>query len=108
MENLQLKQLRNAYKKSFKKLNKTLVKEKEAGIQLFIEHLKFIRDLLILSSEEDLSKINIINTKIATLNTAIAEFEASKTSTQKTFHWNNFCELFKQNMGDWLELNDSF
>lgn len=100
----QVKQLNKAYKKSFNTLNKSLFQSKSAGLNIFIEHLRYLRDLMILSTNDDLDKIN---TKLATIITAVAEYEASINTDQKVFHWNNFCELVKQNMEDWLELNDS-
>lgn len=104
MEN---QQLINAYKKSFKQLNKVLFQTKAAGINLFVEHLKFLRDSLILNTQEDLSVPSPTNTRITTLSTAIAEFEAIAVGDKKDFHWDNFCMLMNQNMGDWLELHDS-
>lgn len=100
----QVKQLNKAYKKSFNTLNKSLFQSKSAGLNIFIEHLRYLRDLMILSTNDDLDKIN---TKLATIITAVAEYEASVNTDKKVFHWNNFCELVKQNMEDWLELNDS-
>ena len=57
-----------------------------------------------------LGQILVIKTKITTLTTAIAEFDAykaSQNSAKKVFHWNNFCELIKLNMEEWLKVNDS-
>ena len=62
---------------------------------------------MLLAAGDDLEKVNEHNMKLATIITAVAEYEASITTNQKAFHWNNFCELVKQNMEDWLELNDS-
>lgn len=103
----QVKQLNKAYKKSFATLNKSFFQSKSAGLVLFVEHLRYLRDLMILSAEGDLEKINNTNMRLATIIAAIAEYEASIDAEQKVFHWNNFCELVKQNMEDWLELNDS-
>lgn len=103
----QIKYLNKAYKKSFNNLNKALFQSKTAGLNILVEHLKYLRDLMILSAEGDLEKIYKTNTKLATIITAVAEYEASVSTDQKVFHWNNFCELVKQNMEDWLELNDS-
>ena len=109
MENKQLKQLDNAYRKNFKALSKQFFDSKETGLIFFIEYLRYIRDHLVLepggTSDENLTK-----TKLATLVTAIAEVDAyfiNQDTTKKTFHWNNFCELVKLNMEDWLDLNDS-
>lgn len=99
----QIKQLNKAYKKSFTTLNKAFFKSKNTGLKMFIEYLRYLRDLMILSTED----ADKTNAKLATITTAIAEYEASLNTEQKVFHWNNFCELVKQNMEDWLELNDS-
>lgn len=107
MEKQQIKQLNRAYKKSFNILSKSLLQSKTAGLNIFIEHLRYLRDSMILSAEGDLEKANKTNTKLATITTAVAEYEASINTDQKVFHWNNFCELVKQNMEEWLELNDS-
>ena len=70
--------------------------------------MRYLRDSIVLgeynSTAED-SKV-----KIASIITAIAEFDAYKQtqdSQQKAFHWNNLCELIKQNMEDWLKIDDS-
>jgi hypothetical protein len=107
MEKQQTKRLGKAYKKSFNTLNKSLLQSKVTGLNIFVEHLRYIRDLTILSAEDDLEKAYKTNTKLATIITAVAEYEASLSTDQKVFHWNNFCELVKQNMEEWLELNDS-
>jgi hypothetical protein len=62
---------------------------------------------MILTAKADLEKNYKTNTRLTTIITAVAEYEASISTDQKVFHWNNFCELVKQNMEDWLELNDS-
>jgi hypothetical protein len=107
MEKHQVKQLNKAYKRSFNTLNKSLFQSKSAGLAIFIEHLRYLRDSMILAAGDDLEKANETNMKLATIITAVAEYEASTSADQKVFHWNNFCELVKQNMEDWLELNDS-
>lgn len=103
----QVKQLNRAYKKSFNTLNKSFFQSKTTGLDMFVEYLRYLRDLMILSVDGDLEKDSKTNMKLATIVTAIAEYEASIAAEQKVFHWNNFCELVKQNMEDWLELDDS-
>lgn len=103
----QVKQLNKAYKKSFNTLNKSFFQSKTTGLDIFVEYLRYLRDLMILSADVDLEKNSKINTQVATIITAIAEYEASTNTEQKVFHWNNFCELVRQNMEDWLELDDS-
>lgn len=107
MRKQQIKQLNKAYRRSFNTLNKALFQSKSAGLVIFIEYLRYLRDLMILSVEGDLEKVNRTNTKLATIIAAVAEYEASLSMEQKAFHWNNFCELVKQNMEEWLELDDS-
>ena len=97
-----VKALNKAYKKGLKKLNKQFFISDNTGLLLFVEYLKYRRDALILQSYDEA----VISTCVA----AIAEFSAyasSSESSQKQFHWNNFCELLKQNMEDWLQQNDS-
>lgn len=103
----QIKQLNKAYKKSFNTLNKSFFQSKTTGLDMFVEYLRYLRDLMILSADVDLEKDSKTNMKLATIITTVAEYEASLATDQKAFHWNNFCELVKQNMEDWLELNDS-
>jgi hypothetical protein len=102
----QTKLLNKSYKKSFKCLNKNFFEDRNTGLLLFIEYLKYIRDSMILSSTEGRDE----QLKITSIITAIAEFEAynsCRDSRNKMFHWNNFHELVKQNMEEWLQINDS-
>ena len=94
----EVKQLNKAYIKRFKQLNKNILTTEDAGLIVFVEHLKYLRDAYILTLQSA--------DTIATLNTAIEEFEAYR-KTKKDFHWNNFCEFLKQNMKEWLAVNDS-
>ena len=107
MEKQQIKHLNSAYKRNFNALNKSLFESKSAGLNIFVEHLKYLRDSMILAADGDLEKVNKTNSKLATIITAVAEYEASINTNQRVFHWNNFCELVKQNMEEWLELDDS-
>lgn len=107
MERQQIKQLNKAYKKSFNTLSKSFLQSKTAGLNIFVEHLKYLRDLMLLVANNDLEKISKTNTELTTIIAAVAEYEASVNTDQKAFHWNNFCELVKYNMEDWLELDDS-
>lgn len=102
----QLKQLNKAYHKNIKNLEKQFYSQtKNVSLIIFIEYLKYIRDLYILKNTVDFS-----NTNLMSLIIAIAEFDTYKENielSQKQFHWQNFCELFKQNAEEWLILNDS-
>jgi hypothetical protein len=108
MKAKEINQLNKAYKNRFNYLEKCIFINKETGPTLFVEYLKYLRDSIVLTEynkESENSKV-----KMASIITAIAEFEAYKQtqdSQQKTFHWNNFCELLKQNMEDWLKIDDS-
>ena len=93
-----INQLNKAYSNRFKQLNKGILTTNSSGLNVFVEHLKYLRDVKIITQES-------VNT-VATLNAAIEEFEAFR-KTQKDFHWNNFCEFIKVNMKEWLVVNDS-
>jgi hypothetical protein len=106
----QIAQLNRAYEKNLKVLNKNFFEDNKVGLDIFVEHLKYIRDCLIIKTPSTLAKYEPTKTKLATLVTAIAEFEAYKTcqnNTQRVFHWNNFCEFLRLNMEEWLKSNDS-
>ena len=107
MSTNRINQLNKAYLKRFKFINKNLLAKKkfgitvlasDSGLALFAEHLKYLRDIYIVTQKS--------TDIISTLNAAIEEFEAYK-QTQKEFHWNNFCEFVKLNMKEWLGANDS-
>ena len=105
-KNLHIRLLNKAYGKSIKNLNKSFFTDKNTGLYLFLEYLKNMRDSMIMVYLESDDK----PVSLATIITAIAEFEAytsCRDQTNKTFHWNNFCELVKQNMEEWLQINDS-
>jgi hypothetical protein len=93
-----IKQLGKAYTKRFKQLNKTMLNTNTSGLNVFVEHLRYLRDMYILAQKSPEA--------IATLNAAIEEFETFKTN-QKELHWNSFCEFVKLNMKEWLAVNDS-
>lgn len=92
------KLLNKAYAKKFKQLNKNILNVNDAGLIIFVEHLRYLRDINIIAQGPA--------NKIATMNAAIEEFEAYK-KTKKEFHYNNFCEFLKQNMKEWLAVDDS-
>lgn len=103
-----IKQLNKAYNSRFNHLQKAIFVNKEAGLLLFTEYLKYLRDSIILTEHGKYSENSKI--KVASIITAIAEFDAYKQAQdpqQKVFHWKTFCELFKQNMEDWLKIDDS-
>jgi hypothetical protein len=126
MDNKAIKRLAKVYNKKAKLLNKNFSTDPTTGLAIFIEQLKYIRDLLILTYEapEELptdpfeefseNKTEIIEDEageeMAVLITAIAEFEAylqEKNRDKKIFHWDNFWEFVKLNAEDWFELDDT-
>lgn len=93
-------QLRKAYTKRLNALNKNFFKDSNSGLKIFIEHLKFKRDSLVLQPTNE--------NALAIVATAIAEFEAyqiAEDNKQKEFHWNNFCNFVKLNMEEWQTLD---
>ena len=99
--NQTLKQLNKAYTKRFKQLTKSILTVNNSGLLLFVEHLRYLRDIQILVGNSIEG-----NSSLTTLNAALAEFEAYQNS-QNDFHWKNFCSLIKLNMKEWLTINDS-
>ena len=95
--NYKIKRLNKAYNKRFKQLGAGLLTSNSAGLVLFVEHLKYLRDSYTIAQPQAEG--------IITLNAAIEEFEAFKQN-QKNFHWNNFWEFIKLNMEEWLAIND--
>ena len=95
-----LNRINQAYTKRLKQLNKDIltVTNNSTGLPVFIECLKHMRDTYIVNKKP----MEII----ASINVAIEEFEAYK-QTKKDFHWNNFCDLIKLNMKEWLLANDT-
>ena len=97
-----------AYSKRLKLLNKSFFTDINNGIELFVEYLRYIRDLQLISA------YNIYNNDkekfcTASIMAAIAEFEALKTCEEdkKQFRWINFMELVKQNFMEWTTPNDT-
>ena len=102
------KQLNKTYNNRFNFLQKSIFINKETGLLLFVEYLKYLRDLVVLNEYNKATEYSKV--KMASVVAAIAEFDAYRQAQdhqQKTFHWNSFCELLKQNMEDWLNIDDS-
>ena len=95
-----LKLLNRAYIKRLKQLNKDIlaVAISDSGLSVFVECLKYLRDYYIVTKKS--SEI------VSTIDAAVEEFYAYN-STKKDFHWNNFCELIRLNMKEWLVANDT-
>ena len=103
------KQLEKIYRKKFSTLYKTFYQDTTVGLKLFIEYLKYLSKLITcdINNEDSIQKALV---KLSIITIAIAEYEAYEKETdekQKIFHWNNFCEMLKQNMGEWLKINDT-
>lgn len=111
MKKSHILQLDAAYKKSFNRINKNKDFELTTGLCLFVEYLKYSRDSILTRTANNVQKHDFVKAKLASLIAAIAEFEAyiniNTPMQQQTFHWNNFCELVRLNMEEWLRLNDS-
>lgn len=95
-----LEYLNKSYAKRLKQLNKDIlsVTANEAGLPVFVEGLKYLRDSYIIQHKSV--------DAISSLNAAVDEFEAY-IKTSKDVHWNNFCEIIRLNMKEWLAVNDS-
>ena len=113
MTSKQTKNLLNrAYTKPLKSLQKDFFVKNTTGLLLFVEYLKYLRDSLILKTSKNINDIEKLKIKVSTIIAAITEFEAYlkskdiKDEQQKKLHWNNFCELIKQNMEEWLKTDD--
>ena len=109
MKNIKIAQLNKAYKKRFNLLVDNGLTENTVGLIFLVEHLKYIRDSIVVKAIIDIEQ-EPLKTTLATLATAIAEFDAymsSQENNQKIFHWNNFCDFIKLNMEEWIALNDS-
>jgi hypothetical protein len=109
----QVKQIDKTYDYTLKILRKDFFSNNYAGLNLFIEYLRYIRDKIIINSNSLDEKLPE-NFLAASITTAIAEFEAyenyhiSNANKQlQNFHWNNFWELVKQNLEEWLSFNAS-
>ncbi len=89
----EIKLLTKSYAKRFKQLNKNILATNEAGLIIFVEHLKYLRDVSIITQKPA--------EQVIALNNAIEEFEAFKQTNEES-HWNNFCYLVKIHMKEWL------
>lgn len=112
MENKLLNKIQKAYNKRSKQLNKNFTKNSDIGLLLFIEHLKYLRDLLVIAEKElgdgpdKKEEKAILEAKISSLTIAILEFEVYRASepAKKPFHWNSFWEFVKLNAEEWMVL----
>lgn len=100
-KNNQFKLLKKAYSKNLTNLNKNFFNNPYIGLVSFVQYLRYLRDIHIIKDTESV--------EAATLTATIAEFEAylNCNKDRSTFHWESFWELVKQNMEEWLEVNDT-
>ena len=89
----EIKLLIKSYTKRFKQLNKNVLATNDAGLIIFVEHLKYLRDISIITQKPA--------EQVIALNTAIEEFAAFKQNNEDA-HWANFCYLIKLHMKEWL------
>lgn len=109
MKKDKITQLTTTYSKRLANMAALGINNKDIGLDFLAEHLRYLRDRLVLKNISNLEQ-EPIKTDIALLASAIAEFEAyqgTQEITQKTFHLNAFCDFLRLNMGEWLTLNDS-
>lgn len=109
MKNKAVKHLKLIHSKRINKLYKDFFNDKTTGLTLFVEYLKYLANYMIFSQIKSVTD-EYAKTSISSIFIAIAEFDAyssSITKAQERFHWNNFCELVKLNMEEWLDFNDS-
>ena len=125
----EFKQLCQTYDKVLKEEHETNFKNLTNCMGYLVTYLKFMRDYYILT-EPLVLESGEENLKIASLATAVSEFEQyqmcehkyygfdgtkviykvegtseevqEKYTTEKTFHWNNFWNLIRLNMEDWM------
>lgn len=82
-KNKELTKLRNAYKKQLEKCAKADLEDYSANFEYLVTYLRFLRDYFILT--EDILIGDTTNIKIASIATAIKEYEAYKTCIDKYF-----------------------
>jgi hypothetical protein len=125
----EFKQLYQTYDKALKDVHTTNFKSLTNCMEYMVTYLKFMRDYYILT-EPLVIDSGEENMKIAAIATAVSEYEqyqncihkyygfdgtqviykVSGTSEEvqqqynkeKTFHWNNFWNLIRLNMEDWM------
>lgn len=125
----EFKQLYQTYDKALKDTHATSFKNLVNPLDYFITYLKFMRDYYILT-EPLISESGEENLKIASLATAVSEYEQYQNcehkyygfdgakviykvpgtseevqqqyNKEKAFHWDNFWNLIRLNMEDWM------
>jgi hypothetical protein len=97
---VEFKQLYKSYNKQLKKLHKENFSDFNINIDYFIIYLKFLRDYTILTENLVLDN-GEENLKIASLATALAEYEKFQTC-------NNFCCTIKESTAENEALLDKY
>lgn len=125
----EFKQLCRTYDTVLKDIHADNFKNLVNPMNYFVAYLKFMRDYYILTEPRILDS-GEENLKIASLATAVSEYEQYQTcehkyygfdgakviykvsgtseevqqqyNREKTFHWNNFWNLIRLNMEDWM------
>ena len=125
----EFKQLCQTYDKVLKNDHSTNFKSLTNPMGYFVDYLKFMRDYYILT-EPLVLESGEENLKIATIATAVSEYEQYQScehkyygfngekviykipgtreevqqqyNKEKNFHWNNFWNLVRLNMEDWM------
>ena len=103
---MKIKLLNKAYKQGIDSFYNTFFTDKEAGLRLFVDHLRYHRDFYTITATTSIDKDIMLQTKVSTIAAAVAEFDAYDSCCEvdeKSFHLNNFFEIIKQNVEEWLE-----
>lgn len=86
--------------KAYKKQLKTLSMENQNDrVQILITYLKYLRDVELFNfDKEAFENIPLLNSTIAELEAAVRQSKSEYVD----FHIQNFCELLKINLKEWL------
>lgn len=88
-------ELHKAYKKQLKTLS---MENQNDRVQILIVYLKYLRDIELFVDREAFENIPLLNSTIAELEAAVRQSESEYVD----FHIQNFCELLKINLKEWL------
>lgn len=89
-------ELHKAYKKQLKTLS---MENQNDRVQILITYLKYLRDVELFNfDKEAFENIPLLNSTIAELEAAVRQSKSEYVD----FHIQNFCELLKINLKEWL------